>query len=398
MRCNYLFYFLVSINGNVIYRISDPVDLPPDIFTRLVVDLELSTFIATLYVSGVIEDIKQSKAITLFVPTNQAYKNLGLVSRYLVSPAGKSDLQTVLRYHVASSVLYYQDLLDNILEVTTLSDESLIIDGKNKEGKIWIHAPEDDITEREEYGVLSKSDMIVSNGVVHKIDHIQIPNHVNITHHNLLSGINANLMQDILKRTGVLDELDFEKEDYFILAPTDKAFDSINLEKLLDDKEGLKKMARLHILPKSTGKKSWFFNPFFGEQEFGTLLEQDKIVVRQVGKSNMIIRVKGQPYSEHARVLDMGRVSTGDRTGGVLEIDSVLFPVVRGAFGLPWIWSALIIGLLWIASFILLILAGFIVFKKYKRSRDGYTTIIEAEADDILEEERSLLRPQSIRE
>ncbi|KAG2235542.1 FAS1 domain-containing protein [Thamnidium elegans] len=378
----------LSINGNVIYRISDPVDLPLDIFASLVVDLELSTFIATLYVSGVVKEIKQSKAITLFVPTNQAYKNLGLVSRYLVSPAGKSDLQTVLRYHVITSLLYYQDLINDSLEVTTLTDETLFINGKNQDGKIWISAG--DQTEKEDYGVIQKSDILVSNGVVHKVNHIQIPGHVNITHQNLLSGINANLMQDILKRTGVLEEIDLT--DSYILAPTDKAFENIDLESLWNDTEKLKQIAKLHIIPKSSGKRRWFLNPLFNEEEFGTMLQQDKIIVRQVGHGNIMIRVKGEPYHEHARVLDIGRVSTGDRTGGVIEIDSVLFPVERGVFGLPWFWSVLIISLLWIACFSFLVLSGFFVFKRYKRRRDGYETIMEAEADDIAEEERDLLR------
>ncbi|KAI7864090.1 FAS1 domain-containing protein [Mucor mucedo] len=371
----------LHINENVIYRVSDPLDLPLDIFTRLVIDLELSTFIATLYVSGVIKDIKDSKAITLFVPTNQAFKNLGLVARYLVHPSGKTDLQTVLKYHVATSPLYYEDLVGDVLEVTTLTDDTLIINGNNNDSSVWISSNDG----KEEHGVIKKSDILVANGVVHKVDHIQIPNNVEITHQNLLTGISANLMQDILKRTGVLK--DIELNNYLILTPTDEAFKNIDLESLWNDTEKLGRIARLHILPKSSGKKRWFLHPLSGEEVFETMLEQDKVVVRQVGRNNMIIRVKGQPYGDHARVLDMGRVSTGDRSGGVIEIDSVLFPIERGAFGLPWMWSFLLVSFLWIASLSLLALAGFIAFKKYKRRRDGYVAILEAEADDIAEEE-----------
>jgi hypothetical protein len=105
--------------------------------------------------------------------------------------------------------------------------------------------------------------------------------------------------------------------------------------------------------------------------------------------------VKGQPYSAHARVLDIGRVSTGDRSGGVMEIDSVLFPVERGAFGLPWIWSIVLVSSLWIVSISLLFLGGFIAIKRWKRKRDGYETILEAEADDIANEEQAENRDQS---
>lgn len=352
-----------------------------DIFTRLVTDLELSTFIATLYVSNVIKDIKDSKAITLFVPTNQAFKNLGLVTRYLVHPSGKTDLQAVLRYHVATSPLYYQDLVGDVLEVTTLTNDTLIIDGNNDDGSIWISSKEG----KEDHGVIKKSDILVANGVVHKVDHIQIPSNVDITHQNLLTGINANLMQDILRRTGVLN--DIELENYLILTPTDEAFKYIDLESLWNDTEKLTSIAKLHILPKSIGKKRWILHPFSGEEEFETMLQVDKVVARQVGRNTMMIRVKGQPYGDHALVLDMGHVSTGDRSGGIIEIDSVLFPIERGAFGLPWMWSFLLVSFLWIASLSLLTLAGFIAFKKYKRRRDGYVAIFQAEADDIAEEE-----------
>lgn len=374
----------MPVKGNELYRVSDPIPLPLDVFSRLVVDLELSTFIATLYVSGVVKEIKSSKAITLFVPTNQAFQNLGLVSRYLVHPAGRSDLQSVLKYHVATSPLYYEDLLGDILEVTTLNNESLIINGKNADNNVWI-STKDEVS-KEDRGIIKKSDILVQNGVVHKVDHIQIPSHVNITHHNLLTGINAYLMQDLLKRTNVLESIDLT--DCFILAPTDKAFENIDLESLWNDTEKLEQIARLHIVPKSSEKKKWIFHPFFGEREYNTMLEKDKIVLRQVGPSTLMVKVKGQPYGEHARVLDMGRVSSGDRNGGVLEIDTVLFPVERGAFGLPWIWSILIVSLLWTASFGLLLIGGFIAVKKWKRRRNGYETITEALADDRAEEEQ----------
>lgn len=359
-----------------------------DIFSSLVIDLDVSTYIATLYVSGVVDELKHAKAVTLFVPTNAAFKNLGLVSRYLMHPAGRADLQTVLRYHVATSALYYQDLIGDVLEVTTLSNESLIINGRNDDNNVWIGTKED--TEKDnkldEHGVLEETDILVSNGVVHKVDHLQIPENVSITHHNLLKGINANTMLNILKKTNLLSQVDLT--DCIIMSPTDKAFENEDLESLWNDTEKLVRLAKLHIVPKSEGRKRWFLYPLLGDQVYDTLLSnRDKVVIRELGYGSTIVRVKGQPYGTHARVLDMGRVSTGERSGGVMEIDAVLFPVERGAFGLPWIWSIVIIGLIWMASISLLLLGGFLAVKKWKRSRNGYETILEAEQDDIAQEE-----------
>jgi uncharacterized surface protein with fasciclin (FAS1) repeats len=379
----------VAVSGNVIYRISDPLTLPMDIFTSLVVDLELSTFIATLYVSGVVEEIKNAKAITLFVPTNQAFKALGLVSRYLVHPVGKTDLQTVLRYHAATSPLYYQDLVGDILEVTTLTNDTLIINGNNDDNTVWIGTENSDDSEDQltDHGVLKKSDILVSNGVVHKVDHVQIPDNVNITHRNLLRGINANTMLNILRKTNLLEAIDMT--DCIILSPTDKAFEHVDMESLWNDTKLLERVARVHIIPRTESRKRWFLYPLLGDQVYDTMLsDTDKVVLRELGYAT-VVRVKGQPYSAHARVLDMGRVSTGDRSGGIMEIDAVLFPVERGAFGLPWIWSIVVVSLLWIASISLLFLAGFFAIKQWKRKRDGYETILEAESDDTADQERA---------
>ncbi|KAI8638874.1 FAS1 domain-containing protein [Parasitella parasitica] len=379
----------LSIGGNAIYRVSDPLTPPMDIFSSLVIDLELSTYIATLYVSGVVDQLKNAKAITLFVPTNTAFKNLGLVSRYLVHPSGRADLQTVLRYHVATSPLYYQDLLGDVLEVTTLSNEPLIINGNNQDSNVWIGTKQDNEkgSKLDEHGIVEESDILVSNGVVHKVDRLQIPENVSITHHNLLKGINANTMLNILKKTRLLDEIDMT--DCIIMSPTDRAFENENLESLWNDTEKLVRLAKLHIVPKSESRKRWFLYPLLGDQVYDTLLSnRDKIVIRELGYGSTIVRVKGQPYGTHARVLDMGRVSTGERSGGVMEIDAVLFPIERGAFGLPWIWSIVIVGLIWIASISLLLLGGFLAVKKWRRKRNGYETILEAEADDAAAEEQ----------
>ncbi|KAI8973486.1 FAS1 domain-containing protein [Mycotypha africana] len=376
----------MSICGNVIYSISDPLTLPTDLITRLVIDLDFSTFIATLYVSGVVEEIKEAKAITLFAPTNEAFKSLGLVSRYLVHPAGKADLRRVLKYHIASSPLYYQDLLGDILEVTTLAgNETMFINGNNNDNNVWIGTTaaagdNDQAIFEDERGVIQDYDYLISNGVVHKVDHLQIPASANITQYNILRGINANIMLNILEKTNLLHTADFKNS--IVLAPTDNAFESINLEESWNDMDKLTKLAKLHIIPQSNGRKRWFLFPLFGDHIFDTMLSsQDKIVFRDLGYGVSIVRVKGKPYGTHARVLDTGRVSVGDRSGGVIEIDSVLLPIERGLFGLPWLWSFVILLFIWVVALSIIIVSSLIIYKKWKRNRDGYETILDSSED-----------------
>ncbi|KAI7898866.1 FAS1 domain-containing protein [Cokeromyces recurvatus] len=348
----------IPIVDNMIYRISDPLSLPTDIFSSLVLDLELSTFISVLYVSGTVEEIKQTKAMTLFAPTNEAFKSLGLVSRYLIHPTGHDDLRHILRYHLATRPLYYQDMIGQLtFNVTTLANQSLTI--HNQGNDIWIGTK----------GRVQKSDLIVSNGVVHKLDHVQIPNNIHIAYRNLLRGIRANTMLNILKNTNLLNV-----SDCIILAPTDKAFEELDMESIWNDTKRLERLAKLHVLPLTASDRD--------SHEYKTLTH-DKIVIRELGFGIKIVGPKGEAYSRYARVLDIGNTTAG----AVFEIDSVLFPVERGLFGLPWLWSAMIISVIWIVILAVLFLGGFIVFKKWKRTRDGYETILEAEADDIAEEE-----------
>ncbi|KAG1404010.1 hypothetical protein G6F60_004634 [Rhizopus arrhizus] len=360
----------LSIDGNQIFRISSPLDLPLDIFSNLVIDLELSTFIAALYVSGVVHDIESSKGITLFVPVNQAFKSLGIVSRYLFHPSGHVDLQSVLRYHVTLTSLYYQDLVGNIQQAKTLANEDLLINGSNhQQVRIGSHH---DLNNQ---GVIGAADILVSNGVVHKIDRLQIPHHLNITHRQLLRGIDANLMESILKRTGLMDKI--EGTNWLILAPIDKAFEQIDLESMWNDTSQLERIAKLHILPRSHKTR------LLGDQEFDTLLSsEDRIILKEMGSANKMVWVRGQPLSVHAHVLDMGYTNTGDSVGGVIEIDSVLSPVERGIFGLPWIWSMMLVCFFYISIICIVLFIGYISIKKWTRKRNGYETILDAEQEE----------------
>ncbi|CEG78716.1 hypothetical protein RMATCC62417_13284 [Rhizopus microsporus] len=369
----------VSIKGNEIYKLSNPLSLPTDIFTTLVIDLDVSSFISALYVSGVVNDIKTTKAITLFAPINDAFKSLGLLSRYLLHPSGHSDLQTILQYHVALTPLYHSNILNTVQQTKTLVNDTLFINGSNHH-QIWLgrnrHA-----LESEEQSELVTTDILVSNGVVHKVNKLLIPERVNITHRHLLNGINANLMESILKQTGLIDQIDMT--DWIILVPTDKAFEQIDLESMWNDTTQLERIAKLHILSRNHRL------PLLGEQEYETLLSEDRVILRDAGSGNKIIKVRGQPLGIHAHVLDIGYVTTGNRLGGIIEIDSVLFPVERGIFGLPLTWSITITSIFWIACIVSLFAVCYRLGKKWNRKQSGYVPISDTPQIDIAQQEEA---------
>lgn len=356
----------MNIHDDIIYQITDPLSLPGDILEKLVLDLDLSTFIATLYVSEVVEEIKKTCGLTLFVPTNEAFQKLGLVAQYLVHPSAKLQLQTVLRYHaVANSLLYHDDMKNNVHELVTLANSTLRI-SQNESGSILVGRPEGN------EGVLTHADTLVSNGVVHKISQVQIPNQVKITNSNLLVGIESNTMIQILEKANLKDLIDHD--NMVVLAPSDKAFSRIDLDALFENQDQLERLAKLHIIPREWQDR-WIeqSSDLRDKSEYPTLLsDDDKVTIRENEKGELSIEVKNGRDSDRAHVTGLGRVSAG---GGVIAIDTVLVPIKRGFFGLPWIWSLVVTLIIIIITCGISSIIGFFGYKIYNRRRLGYRPI-----------------------
>lgn len=366
-KITHWYWYIVSVQGNTIYEISEPLSLPGSFLSKLVVDLEMSTFIATLYVSGVAEEVKHSSGITMFAPSNGAFHDLGLVAQFLMHSSGKHQLQNVLRYHVIRGLLYAEDIREYAHEVPTLADSTIRVGPGSKGNELVVSRPFPSAEE----AVIGETDLLVSNGVVHKLNKVQVPDYVRITARDLMVGVEAKTMMEVLEQTGLMSTLN--KTDYVVLVPTDAAFAHIDLDALLQDKDALERLAKLHLVPMAW-KNEWTMSSNKDSEYPSLLSDVDKVIFREEGDGDMIIRVKDQSGGVPARVRGMGR--TYDSTnGGVLLIDAVLIPVHRGFFGLPFGWSIFLVVVL---SLIIGSIAGgcgFIGYKIYTRRRLGYASI-----------------------
>ncbi|CAO3637353.1 unnamed protein product [Cunninghamella echinulata] len=364
----------LEVNHNVIHRLTNPMQLPYDIFSSLVIDLELSSFIATLYVSEVVDNIKKATGITVFAPTNEAYKSLGLVTTYLTHPTGRADLQTILQYHTGLSLLYEQDLKKISYDITTLSGDILQVGDTNEAGHILIGSN----------GTIEHSNVLITNGVVHKINQVLIPPSVTFTHQKILTGMESHhrvlewLQEDKDKGDGEADNKD---EEYILLAPNDQAFAQLDQrfgvgwEK--EHVELYEKIKKLHKIPKQQQLES---KSLLGGSEFGTLLSnQDKVIIHDYGQ---FVQVLGRTNSEgaHAHILGKGQLKPYSQ---IIEIDTVLLPVTRGIFGLPWFWSLLILLLSSLLGIVFIVWVVYFLWKRYRRS--GYETI---QNDQVHDEEQ----------
>ncbi|ORZ16899.1 FAS1 domain-containing protein [Absidia repens] len=352
-----------DIRGDSIYKISDPLKIPGDMLSQLVVDLDLSTFIATLYVSELADEIRQAKGITLFVPTNDAFIRLGLLAKYFVHPTGKQHLQTVLRYHAAQELLYYDDMMNHVSEVPTLAKSMLRIRATQDKQHVVVGRPDGSDA--------NAGNILMSNGVVHKLTDVQIPGQVKITNYDLLVGIGATTMVKVLERANMTDVLN--ASDCVVLAPTDKAFAHVDLDNLYNDPYQLDRIARFHLL-----KTTWRQDVLNWQSDYQTYLSgKDKVIIKKEtendgGDDDLIVVVKDKE-SMTAQVTGLGKVTAGG--GGVLEINTVLLPIRRGVFGLPFAWSIVVLVTIVMIVSSIIGVCGFFTYKIYNRRRLGYRAV-----------------------
>ena len=93
----------------------------------------------------------------------------------------------------------------------------------------------------------------------------------------------------------------------------------------------------------------------------------------QESHGELEIKVKDGPDGAGAHVIGRGEATAGG--GGVLQIDTVLIPVRRGFFGLPWVWSVILTVTLSLLIALMLSTCGFFAYKIWNRRRLGYRAI-----------------------
>ena len=144
-------------NGTI--HLIDQVLLPKTIL-ELAESAGFSTLIAALDAAGLKDTLNGDGPFTVFAPTDEAFAKLpeGTLSS-LLQPENKNDLTNILTYHVASGSFNAEQVLGFAM-IDTIGGQSIAIDAdevKANESKIIA------------------TDIIGSNGVIHVIDAILMP-------------------------------------------------------------------------------------------------------------------------------------------------------------------------------------------------------------------------------
>ncbi|WP_338870974.1 fasciclin domain-containing protein [Spirosoma sp. SC4-14] len=134
-----------------------------------------TTLVAAVKAAGLVETLSGPGPFTVFAPTNKAFDKLpkGTVET-LVKPENKATLTGILTYHVVSGKMSAEDLMKAIKDgggkatLTTVAGGTLTAMQKGK--KIELTDAKGDVA------TVTIPDVFQSNGVIHVIDTVLLPN------------------------------------------------------------------------------------------------------------------------------------------------------------------------------------------------------------------------------
>ena len=121
------------------------------------------TLVAAVKAAGLVDTLKGEGPFTVFAPTDEAFAKLpaGTVEN-LLKPENKDQLVAVLTYHVVSGKIMSGDIAGKSADVETVQGSTLAVDAT-------------DGVKVDEAKVIS-ADIETSNGVIHVIDAVVLPN------------------------------------------------------------------------------------------------------------------------------------------------------------------------------------------------------------------------------
>jgi uncharacterized surface protein with fasciclin (FAS1) repeats len=197
------------------------------------------TLVAAVKAAGLAETLSGNGAFTVFAPTDEAFAKLpeGTVEN-LLKPENKETLKAILLYHVVKGEAMAKDVVSQ-KQWDTMSGQR--IDIKTTGNSVTVDKAR-----------IVKTDIVASNGVIHVIDAVILPETKNIV--QVAQGAGSfNTLIAAAKAAG-LAELLMSKGPYTVFAPTDEAFKALpaaTVESLLkpENKVKLASILKYHVVP-----------------------------------------------------------------------------------------------------------------------------------------------------
>jgi uncharacterized surface protein with fasciclin (FAS1) repeats len=250
-----------------------------------------NTLVAAVKAAGLVDTLKSQGPFTVFAPTDEAFAKLPkeTIAMLLEQP---DRLGAILKYHVVPGRVTAKDVA-SLASAKTVLGQSVRI---GSSCSVTINDAK-----------VVKTDIMTSNGVIHVIDSVLIPENDIIetargagSFKTLLKALDAAELTDALRSNG----------PFTVFAPTDEAFAKLpngTVEALLKDKQTLQSILTYHVVP-------------------------GKVLSSEVVKLASAKTLQGQEVrigTSSSVMVDNARVLTTDvaATNGVIHvIDTVLLP------------------------------------------------------------------------
>ncbi|MCF1708351.1 fasciclin domain-containing protein [Tabrizicola sp. J26] len=141
-----------------------PVSTRPDIVGVAASNNQFSTLVAAVQAAGLADTLKGDGPFTLFAPTDAAFAALpaGTVEN-LLKPENKDQLVKILTYHVVPGAVTSDQLAGKRMNVATVEGSDVHINATGSSVRV-------------NNATVTQADIIASNGVIHRIDRVLLPN------------------------------------------------------------------------------------------------------------------------------------------------------------------------------------------------------------------------------
>ncbi|HEU0123571.1 MAG TPA: fasciclin domain-containing protein [Bryobacteraceae bacterium] len=123
---------------------------------------KFNTLVAAVKAAGLVDTLKGAGPFTVFAPTDAAFAKLPAGTlESLLKPENKAKLQAILTYHVVAGKVMAKDAM-KLSTAKTVEGHTLAIQAKG--GTVMINN-----------ATVTKADVKASNGVIHVIDTVLLP-------------------------------------------------------------------------------------------------------------------------------------------------------------------------------------------------------------------------------
>ncbi len=232
LRMNYLLALTVAASLSNFSHAAEK-----DIVDTAVGAGSFNTLVAAVKAAGLVETLKGEGPFTVFAPTDEAFAKLpaGTVET-LLKPENKNLLASILTYHVVAGKVAAADVV-KLTSATTVNGQQVAVDTK-------------DGVKVDNANVV-KTDIMCSNGIIHVIDSVIMPESKNIPEVATAAGSFKTLLAAV-KAAGLAEVLSGDGP-FTVFAPTDEAFAKLpagTVEKLLkpENKAQLVAVLKYHVV------------------------------------------------------------------------------------------------------------------------------------------------------